>query len=146
VTKGLDQLKRDYRKLRAPAYLATRIGAEVAGRGARSRRWIPVTAAATAIAAVVWLVPNLSQRQPPVSPGASTPSFSTLAALRPTTPSVKTPGLSQLRGVTMPALSARPNLQRQPESQPKSQPRTDKPQSRIFIEDAHLEEKNHAHV
>lgn len=146
MTRGLEQLKRDYRNLRAPAYLATRIGAEVAARGAGSRWWIPVTAAATAIVAVVWLVPNFSQQPPPVSAGASTPSFSTLAALRPATPSVKTPGLSQLRSVTMPALSARPYLQRQPESQPKSQPRTDKPQSRIFIEDACLEEKNHAHV
>lgn len=137
VNRELDQLKRGYRDIHAPVHLATRIRTAVAGRGARSHRWISVTAAA-AIVAVAWLLPNLLQRQPAVSPGASRPSFSTLAALRPATPAVKTPGLSQLRSVTMPAMSPRPQLKPHPEST--------KPQTRLHIDDAYLEEKDHAHV
>ena len=63
VNRELDQLKRGYRDIHAPVNLATRIRTVVAGRGARSHRWISVTAA-TAIVAVAWLLPNLLQRQP----------------------------------------------------------------------------------
>ncbi|MGB5208937.1 MAG: hypothetical protein WBN31_07730 [Gammaproteobacteria bacterium] len=136
--REFDQLKRDYRDIRAPAYLATRIRAEVAAPRKPAHRWIPVAAATMAAFVAVWLMPDLLQQRPAASSGTSTPSYATLAALKPPRPAVRTPGLDQLRSVKVPSISARPQFK--PETE------TDKPQTRIHKQSIYQKEKDHAHV
>ena len=91
MTEDLDRLKRDYRAIKAPPHLATRIRASVDDDRLRPTRWLPALAATTiAIAA------------------AMKPSLSTLASLKPEKPAVPSPSLSKLRSVPVPRMPAKP--------------------------------------
>ena len=131
----LDDLKRDYRAISAPAHLATRIHASVAKSRTRSSFWIPAAVTCTAILVLVWMLPFATQ-VPSNAPKASAhPSMSTLAALKPAKPAVPSPSMSQLRSVNVPSMPAKPGL-----ATP-SQPQTNNP-----IENEFLKEKNDAYI
>ena len=129
MTEDLDRLKRDYRAIKAPPHLATRIRASVDDDRLRPTRWLPAAAATTIAIAAVAMFPLLYQ---PASVTAMKPSLSTLASLKPEKPAVPSPSLSKLRSVPVPRLPATPK--------PK------KPQSNRTGEPEFLEEKDHANV
>ena len=132
MTEQLEQLKRDYRDIDAPPYLATRIRASVADRRRpRAHRWMPAAAASVLVAAVVWLSPLVDD---PATTAPTKPSLSALATLKPDKPAVSAPSLSKLRTVSMPRMPAKPK--REPT----------KPQTNKTDELGTLKEKDHANV
>lgn len=126
----LEQLKRDYRRIKAPPYLATRIRAEVADRPAHRRRGPAMAAVAVAIAVIV-LTPLVQQERSTQTTRA--PSLTMLSRLTPNKPLVPAPSLSRVRSVRSPALPPRPLLKPTP-----------KPQT-YFDTDA-LKETDHAYI
>lgn len=131
MNKELDQLRHEYRNIKAPPHLATRIRANVGTAPRRSRRWVPAAAATVLVAAVVWLSPLVDQT---TSESPVKPSLSALAALKPEKPAVRTPGLSKLRSVSVPRMPAKPKLD------------STKPQTNKTDDLGILKEKDHANV
>ena len=129
-----EDLIRNYRQIKAPAHLATRIRAEVSDRPAKTHSWMPVAATLMVAIAAVWLLPFAWQQQSVDTPTPKKPSLSALATLKPDKPSVRAPSLTQLRSVKAPSLPPKPVL------------RPTKPRSNNFYQIPKLEEKNHAHV
>ena len=88
----LHELGRRYRELEAPAYLATRIRAEVAERPAR-RSWIPATVALAATAVALAMLPLLiDSSEDAVAPT----SMTVLSLAAASTSSMAGPSLSQV--------------------------------------------------
>ncbi len=129
MTDDLDKLKQDYRAIKAPRHLATRIRASVDDERRRPTRWLPAIAATTIAIAAVAMFPLLYQ---PADMTAMKPSLSTLATLKPAKPAVPAPSMSKLRSVPVPRMPAKPK--------PK------KPQSNRSGEPEFLKEKDHANV
>ena len=133
MNDDIDKLKRDYRNIKAPAHLATRIRAEVADRPIRGHAWMPVGATLMVVVAALWLVPYLAQVQQTPSATPTKPSLSALATLKPDKPSVAAPSMTQLRSVKRPSLPPKPKLA------------PAKPKTHIEFENELLEEKDHAY-
>lgn len=133
MTEEWDKLKQDYRDIKAPAHVATRIRAEVANDPLRSRSWIPAGATVMAIFIVAWLAPNVGEQ--PVTPTekSSRPSLSAIAALKPSAPAGTSISMSNLRTVKQPKLPTKPRLN------------AAKPQSNLNLESDLLEENHNAH-
>ena len=94
-----DQLGRRYRRIQAPAYLATRIRAEVAEQRTR-RSWVPVTAVLAAAVVVLALVPPLLDNgENPIAPTSMT-VLSLAAASTP--PMSAAPSLSRVGSPSLP--------------------------------------------
>ena len=111
----LQALRRDYRALKAPAFLDTRIRANVADRQARHTRRRPLlvaVAVAIAMLAIVPFIPRHELATPPVSM-AALPMGLTSVRLPPP------PSLTKLRSVSTPALPPRP-VRPQPDTSGKS--------------------------
>jgi hypothetical protein len=117
MNDDIEELKRDYQAIKAPPHLATRIHASVAGSRTRSGWWMPAAMACTAIIALVLMLPDTTITGPDVIERSAQPSMSTLAALRPTKPSVPTPGLSQIKSVSVPLMPPRPTTVITPQPQ-----------------------------
>ncbi|MDJ0939093.1 MAG: hypothetical protein QNJ00_04975 [Woeseiaceae bacterium] len=132
MTDELDQLREDYREIKAPQALATRIRAEVADRP-RSHGWMPVAATAMVAIVVAWLLPMLWQQTAMERPQPIKPSLSALASLAPEKPRVKTPNLSQVQSPSAPRMPKKPQLKK------------DQPQTQYRFEDEVLKENDHAH-
>ena len=129
MTDDLDQLKRDYRAIKAPPHLATRIRASVDDERLRPTRWLPAIAVTTIAIAAVAMFPLLYQA---ADVATLKPSLSTLASLKPEKPAVTAPSLSKVRSVPVP---------RMPEK-----PKPKKPQSNRTGEPEFFKEKDHANV
>ena len=100
----LQALRHDYRALKAPAFLDTRICAEVAAREAKRTRRQPLLVAVAVAIAVLTIVPFLHWQEtatPPVSM-AALPMGLTSVRLPPP------PSLTKLRSISTPALPPRP--------------------------------------
>ena len=100
----LQALRRDYRALKAPAFLDTRIRANVADRQARHTRRRPLlvaVAVAIAMLAIVPFIPRHELATPPVSMAALPMSLTSVRLPPP-------PSLTKLRSVSTPALPPRP--------------------------------------
>ena len=94
----LDELGRRYRELEAPAYLATRIRAEVADRPAR-RSWMPATAVLATVVAVLATLPLLLDTgKNPITPT----SMTVLSLAAASTPSISAPSLSEVGSLSLP--------------------------------------------
>ena len=117
MSDDLQNLKRDYQSISAPPHLATRIAASIADSRTRSGFWMPAAVACTAILAMLWVIPITNQVADDVSEKPSKPSMATLAALKPSRPGVSTPGLSQLRSVTVPSMPSKPKAAKPSKSQ-----------------------------
>ena len=134
MSDEFDELRRSYRNIKAPPYLATRIRAAVSDRRVRSRSWMPAGATLMVIVAAAWLLPfSMQYPQGPASKPTK-PSLSALASLKPDKPAVKAPSLAQLRSVKVPQLPAKPVV------------KPAKPQSNLHFENDILKEKDHAHT
>ncbi len=129
MTDELQQLKHDYRAIKAPPHLATRIRASVGDERRRSARWLPAIAATAIAVAAVGLFPLIDQ---PSGAAPLKPSLSTLATLKPEKPAVPSPSFSKVRSVSVPRMPAKPK------------PR--KPKSNQTSESEYLKEKDHANV
>lgn len=130
MSDELKKLKQDYRAIKAPPYLSTRIRAAVADDRKSSHAWMPVMATALAVVAIAWVLPLMMQQQTAVTPRPTKPSLTALASLMPKKPTVTTTSLSQLRTVKVPKLPAKP--------------KTVKPQANYQIDDELLKENDHA--
>ena len=102
----LKELGRRYRRIEAPAYLATRIRAEVAEQPAR-RSWLPATAVLAAAVVVLAIVPPLiDEGDDPIAPT----SMTVLSLAAASTPSISTIPAPKLSRVGSPSLPPPPSL------------------------------------
>ncbi len=117
-TADIERLKREYRALRAPEHLAGRIRAEVgAGRVARPAAAGPALAAlAAALAAAALLVglPRQGAGEADIRPT----SLTVLSLAAESRAGGSVPGLSAIRGMTLPSAPARPAADTGPAEQP----------------------------
>jgi hypothetical protein len=103
----LETLRRDYRAIAAPPYLATRVHASVADTRQHSRAWLPAVAVSLLVLGLIWVMPS---SEPPSSTVASTSaptSLSTLASLQPRKPGAA-PSLARVHSVSVPRMPAKP--------------------------------------
>jgi len=135
MSEDIDKLKQDYREIRAPEHLATRIRAEVSDRDLPKRSWLPALAPVAVAVAAVTVAPLLMQQQPGDETVAPKPtSMSSLTRVSSLKPEMSTPSLSKMKSVTVPALPRKPK--------PNSE---ETPQTYFDIEDENLKEKDHAY-
>lgn len=127
----LDNLKKHYRDIEAPPYLASRVRASVADKPRRSHLWLPAATLTALAAAAVWIIPFGEQ---PSADLPRKPSLSALASLKPEKPAVGTPSLSQIRTVSVPKMPVKPTV------------KPAKPQTNSINEPKILKEKDHANV
>jgi hypothetical protein len=135
MSEGINKLRKDYRDIRAPEHLATRIHAEVADRKPPHRSWLPAFAPVAVAVAAVTVAPLLMQRQASdesVPPKAT--SMSTLTRVSSLKPAVTAPSFSNMKSVKVPALPRKPK------------PDTEKaPQTYFDMKDENFKEKDHAY-
>ena len=129
MTEDIDKLKSDYRDIKAPPHIATRIRAEVADQPSRSHSWMPAGATIMAIVLVAWLAPFLDKQTTSAVP--SKPSLSAITSLKPDAPARTSVSLTRLKTVKKPKLPAKPRL------------KTTKPQTNLESESDLLEEKDY---
>ena len=135
MSEDIDKLKQDYRGIRAPKHLATRIRAEVADQGRPRRSWLPALVPVAVAVAAVTVAPLLMQQQSGDETVAPKPtSMSSLTRVSSLKPEMSTPSLSKMKSVTVPALPRKPK----PDSE-------QTPQTYFDIEDENLKEKDHAY-
>jgi len=135
MSEDIDKLKQDYRDIRAPGHLGTRIRAEVADRDLPTRSWLPALAPIAVAVAAVTVAPLLMQQQPGDETVAPKPtSLSSLTRVSSLKPEMSTPSLSKMKSVTVPALPRKPK----PDSE-------QTPQSYFDIEDENFKENDHAY-
>ncbi len=119
-TADIERLKREYRALRAPEHLAGRIRTEVGGgRGARRSAAGPAVAAlAAALAAAALLValPWRGAGEADIRPT----SLTVLSLAAESRAGGSVPGLSAIRGMTLPSAPARPAADTGPAEQPQA--------------------------
>ncbi len=131
MTEPLDELAREYREVRAPRSVATRIRAEVRDHRAPRFGWVPIASTAALAAVLAGALPMLWQSSAVPPNTVTRPSLSTLASLKVERPASVSPSLSTVKTVKAPRMPARPK--RVP------------PKEQTNIEIEFLEEKNHAH-
>ena len=135
MSEDIDKLKQDYRGIRAPKHLATRIRAEVADQVRPRRSWLPALVPVALAVAAVTVAPLLMQQQSGDETVAPKPtSMSSLTRVSLLKPEMSTPSLSKLKSITVPALPRKPK----PDSE-------QTPQTYFDIEDENLKEKDHAY-
>lgn len=135
MSEDIDKLKQDYREIRAPEHLATRIRAEVADRDLPRRSWLPALAPIAVAVAAVIVAPLLMQQQSDDGTVAPKPtSMSTLTRLSTMKPAVTAPSFSNMKSVKVPALPRKPK------------PAAEQaPQTYFDMKDENLKEKDHAY-
>ena len=133
MSDDLDRLRQDYRAIRAPAHLATRIRAKTGDPPRRA--WLPAAATVAIAVAAITVAPILLQQQAAQETIAARPtSLSSLSGVSSSKPKVKAPSLSSVRSVTVPALPKKPR------------PRTEtEPQGFLDSETEHRKEKHNAY-
>ena len=132
MNDDFDELKRDYRDIKAPPHLATRVRAAVSDQPVRSFGWLPGAATAMVAIAAVWLLPIAWQDTTVDAPKPAKPSLSALAALKPTKPPIVAPSMTRIQSVSIPRMPAKP--------------KPAQPQSNIQIDNEFLKENDHAHI
>ena len=138
MTDDIEKLKRDYRAIRAPAQVATGIREQLADEPRKGGYWMPATASALTVVAIIGILPFLLQPQPeqaasekPASEKTARPSLSALASMLPKKPVTgATTSMTQLRSVKVPRMPAKPKAAR--------------PQAHSPIENELLKENDHA--
>jgi len=135
MSDDIDKLQQDYREIRAPEHVATRICAEVADRDSPRRTWLPALAPIAVAVAAVTVAPLLMQQEPGDETVAPKPtSLSTLTRVSSLKPGMTAPSLSSMKSVKVPALPRKPKTELQ-----------EQPQTHFDIENEHLKEKDHAY-
>ncbi len=131
MSKEIEKLADEYREMKAPPWLATRIKAETSNRPVRNHGWLPVATTAVLAAAVIGLGPMLFQSTAGPESGPTRPSLTSLASIKVQKPANVSPSLSQVRSMKAPKMPAKPK------------PGAPKEQTNSLIEI--FEEKDHAH-
>lgn len=139
----IDKLRKDYREMKAPPALATRISVHVNERSARRRNWMPAAAAASVAVVAVFLLFSTPQQQEGTTPTlvaentTPKPTMSSLARVMKKRPSISVPSLSQVRTHSIPPPPSKPV------------PQTTKPavetKTYFDIEPSISKEKDHVH-
>lgn len=108
--RDIDSLRREYRELRAPARLAGRIRAHLREEPETTRAWpAPALAALAGAIAVAALLAVLEWRHGDADGTAVQPtSLTVLSLAAKSRPEGSVPGLSSVRGMTLPAPPSRP--------------------------------------
>jgi len=132
MSDDLRDLQQQYRRVKAPAHLATRIRAQVSQTPARFKAWIPVAGLVT-VACGVLSVALIMQQQSTSIITPPRPSLTMLSSLTPDKPGMSMPGLSRIRSVRTPPLPPKPDF-RKPEQ----------PQSHLEIEEQGPKETDYA--
>ena len=135
MTDDLQQLKRDYRDIEAPPYLAARIRAAVADHSTPRRYWLPALATVAVALAVISVTAILLQPQSARTMTSMSPSLAILTRMMPDKPAVPVPGLAKMRSPKTPALPSKPKLNR-----------ANKEQTFFDFENEVLKETDHAYI
>jgi hypothetical protein len=104
--KDFERLEQEYRKIKAPPYLATRIRAEVAGRAVRPRMLMP--AAVTLAVVMLVIVPLLFNERPLHEPAQTMPSLAMVSQMTPDKPGASIISLANVRSMAKPAMPQKP--------------------------------------
>lgn len=102
----VDELRRNYRELRAPAYLKTRIRANLTKPAARPRRWLPAGALASLVIVVGLVFVGTPRDSATIR--VTSPSLVGLSGVVPAKPKQLTLSLSGIRVPPKPTRPARP--------------------------------------
>lgn len=120
LEESIDELKRQYRSIKAPPYLAAKVRAAVSERKAASHHWWPALAAIAMGIAVFGIVPFLQHEEATSKVSPSLPSLTALARLAPTKPKNVSPSLTQIRSVSTPPMPSKPKHGKRPQSNSES--------------------------
>lgn len=131
MTESPEELAREYREVRAPEAVATRVRAEVRDRKEPRFGWVPIASTAALAAVLAGALPMLWQSTAVTPEPTTRPSLSTLASLKVDRPASVSPSLSGVKTVKAPKMPARP--------------RRVLPREQTNIEIEFLEENDHAH-
>ena len=116
--QALETLQADYRAVKAPPYLKTRIQAEVA-RGQRRaglQRWHPIAAGVTLALGLLVATPLLKEETGTRADGPPLPSLAAASRVLPRKPATSLPSFSRLKTVKKPRLPARPSPEAAPQT------------------------------
>ena len=121
MTHDVDELRRDYRAIEAPAHLAGRIVARARDRRAPAHWW-PAAVAVTACLMVLVAVPLLREDTPGTQQASvpRTASTTPLARVAAASPPLATPSLNQVRSLPVRSLPPKPRVS--PEAEPVKSP------------------------
>lgn len=108
MNEHVDELKKGYRDISAPPYLATRISAEVGDRSIRRRGLLPAGAAIMAVLVLALLLPYVAQRSATTPVLPDKPSLTALAALKPDKPAGMPTSLTRVRTIARPKMPSKP--------------------------------------
>ena len=109
---ALETMRDDYRAVKAPRYLKTRIQAEVAGGRRRTslQRWHPIAAGVTLALGLLVATPLLKEESGTRASGTPPlPSLAAASRVVPRKPATSLLSLSRLRTVKKPRLPTRPS-------------------------------------
>lgn len=128
--RDLDGLRRRYREIEAPPYLATRIRAAAGDRAHRRTWWRPALAAIPAVVIAIVIVPLVLQQQP-----AGKPTLTSLPDVSSARPDLSSLSMARIRSVRTPALPRKPEVEK-----------PEKPQSNFDYDDQEDRPEEKAHV
>jgi len=129
----LNNLRRNYRNIKAPPALATRVLASVPKTQTRQHGWLPVAASLVAVVVVIGLSLFSLLPHSGKSPTPLKPSLSALATLKLVKPAVPSPNLARMRSVTLPSMPGKPS-------------KLLKPQTNIPFDNEFFKEISHAYI
>ena len=109
MNDSVEQLKQDYRRIKAPDNLASRVRAGLAKQPAPAHRWVPLTATALAAVAILFAAQLGMQQSPAPDKLPDKPSLTALARLMQDKPALRSPSLSQLKSVKTPRMPRKPS-------------------------------------
>ncbi|MGI9287065.1 MAG: hypothetical protein ACR2P1_16900 [Pseudomonadales bacterium] len=108
----LEKLAGDYRAIKAPPDLASRVQVQLDERYASRGWWLPALGAVATLAGVAIFLLTLSPPRESNSVVAHIPTLSTVAKIRLQKPAALLPSLTDIRNVSTPAMPAKPNITR----------------------------------
>lgn len=112
----LEKLSSDYRAIKAPPDLASRVQAHIDMRYTSRGWWLPALGAVATLAGVAIFLLTLSSPRESNSVVAHIPTLSTVAKIKLQKPAALLPSLANLRNVSTPTMPAKPNIKRSPKS------------------------------
>jgi len=106
----IDELRREYRAIQAPPYLATRIRASVNLSKGRGWRWRTAVVGVLAVIALIVAVPLSRQDLAPPTASSGYPSLTAIGGSLPLKPTAPIPSLADIGSVSMPRMPALPPM------------------------------------
>lgn len=110
----LEKLSSDYRAIKAPPDLTSRVQAHIDTRYASRGWWLPALGAVATFAGIAIFLLTLSSPRESNSAVAHMPTLSMVAEIKLQKPAALLPSLANLRNVSTPAMPTKPNITRSP--------------------------------